>query len=589
MSCKEPCVKYPSEEGLVIYINIDDLRSWDLNTELILHSTKKMPTAISDNIHLFDYGITSFDYGLTDKVYNQYDITPFDDKMKLQPVKFNLSGSGTHYNFSSVTYDYSLSSNTDTIIGKYFELNGGWVSGNFALEGYPFEVAPKRFLKGFAIRTWVKLSTATFSSITSDNDGFIYYMGTRAENKYAWGVTGETEVHTSALDFLATSESLSATTKDAIEGCVFDNILGFRITDDYKIGYVRIDDKGYVQSDYSEKCISFDVIPLISGGSGGWVEIGFNWKPKKNLTIFEKDCPPRLGDLTIYFNGRPLHVFKDFKEIIMKGCDDFKEKQINTPYVIAWGGGSYGLRHHFHFDYDLYDFYTPIDDAYISGNTIYNNTVLQLSSSTETYITTSGETKNIVEGIYLSGLTTINEIEFDFVPNIFALSNRPYEIVTYFRNDNIFMTGSTSTVSLEINNVEYELVEDLPYTFTKNLVNDSENWYRVSKKIKLKNNVLPETFDVSLRLTSDLPLKAFNPFYFTSVSKNAPDKLFHDNRKDDLLVEQMFGGNTIIAIQKLKIYDRSLSPTEWIDDFAIEGKIFGYKKTKGGRIINIYV
>ena len=52
----------------------------------------------------------------------------------------------------------------------------------------------------------------------------------------------------------------------------------------------------------------------------------------------------RLGSLKIYVNGRLFYVINGFEEIIPRGLNTEKEKQLGVPFNISWGGGTQGLR-----------------------------------------------------------------------------------------------------------------------------------------------------------------------------------------------------------------------------------------------------
>jgi len=58
--------------------------------------------------------------------------------------------------------------------------------------------------------------------------------------------------------------------------------------------------------------------------------------------LIEKD--QRLGSLKIYINGRLFYVINGFEEVIPRGLNTEKEKQIGVPFNIGWGGGTQGLR-----------------------------------------------------------------------------------------------------------------------------------------------------------------------------------------------------------------------------------------------------
>jgi hypothetical protein len=52
----------------------------------------------------------------------------------------------------------------------------------------------------------------------------------------------------------------------------------------------------------------------------------------------------RNGRLKIYVNGKLFHTIENFEEIIPRGLDTDKEKQVGVPFNISWGGGTQGLR-----------------------------------------------------------------------------------------------------------------------------------------------------------------------------------------------------------------------------------------------------
>jgi len=58
--------------------------------------------------------------------------------------------------------------------------------------------------------------------------------------------------------------------------------------------------------------------------------------------IVQKDF--RLGSLKIYINGKLFFVINGFEEVIPRGLDTEKEKQLGVPFNISWGGGTQGLR-----------------------------------------------------------------------------------------------------------------------------------------------------------------------------------------------------------------------------------------------------
>ena len=54
--------------------------------------------------------------------------------------------------------------------------------------------------------------------------------------------------------------------------------------------------------------------------------------------------PLREGRLKIYINGKIFHTIENFEEIIPRGLNTDKERQVGVPFNISWGGGTQGLR-----------------------------------------------------------------------------------------------------------------------------------------------------------------------------------------------------------------------------------------------------
>lgn len=52
----------------------------------------------------------------------------------------------------------------------------------------------------------------------------------------------------------------------------------------------------------------------------------------------------RMGRLKFYVNGKLFYTIEDFEEIIPRGLNTRKERQIGVPYNISIGGGTQGLR-----------------------------------------------------------------------------------------------------------------------------------------------------------------------------------------------------------------------------------------------------
>lgn len=85
------------------------------------------------------------------------------------------------------------------------KLNGGFYQGFFKLTEYPYEMLPNRMRKGWTVDMIVKYPNqktgtgTTLNDIFPDNSGFIFYVGTRGEDKYWNGFTTGTPSETSVL------------------------------------------------------------------------------------------------------------------------------------------------------------------------------------------------------------------------------------------------------------------------------------------------------------------------------------------------------------------------------------------------------
>ena len=51
----------------------------------------------------------------------------------------------------------------------------------------------------------------------------------------------------------------------------------------------------------------------------------------------------RVGRLKIYVNGRIFDTIENFEEVVPRGLNTEKEKQVGVPFNISWGGGTQGL------------------------------------------------------------------------------------------------------------------------------------------------------------------------------------------------------------------------------------------------------
>jgi hypothetical protein len=360
------CLNNIITENLSIYININDINSWNLNNDLTLNSTYKWNDAISDDLNLLDFGLTAFDNGRTDDMNNSLLLTQNDNKLALYRIGYNNESGNTYYT------NYNITPMSGSTLGKYFSLNGGYLQGFFKLNEYNYEIFPPRYNNGITIETLIE--------ILSGSSGIFYYMGTRSEDKYNPFFSGETEVLTSRTIYyggeytgntyqftgITTSEGhyLNSYIEESIKPNAFqrpeladtnilnnveqvinieNNIIAFEITSSKKIKYLYINNNGVIIQNESPNEIT----------RSGWTVIDIVFKPYDVIKDYDETyylCyPRRKGDLIFYVNGRSFWKLKNFDEFYFKPINNDKEKQIGVPFNISWGGGSFGLKHSWHF------------------------------------------------------------------------------------------------------------------------------------------------------------------------------------------------------------------------------------------------
>lgn len=373
------CLNTIITDRLAINIDVTKLGSWNLNTGLTINSLTKWNNSISDDLTLVDYGLTAFDNGRASSLNDGIVITQNDNKLSLHRIGFNNNSGGTYYN------GYSITSVTGTSVGKYFSLNGGYLQGFFKLDGYNYELLPPRYNDGITIETLVEL--------LPQSNGIFYYMGVRAEDKYNPFFTGETTYisgttvkyggnqtgFTYQYSGITTSEGnyLISDTKKFVTLSAFsqpeyaetfivdnveqleniaNNLICFEITSNKNLKYSYVDEFGVINVNESPNTID----------RVGWTLISVVFKPYDIISDYNPNrylCyPRRKGDLMFYINGRLFWKIIDFDEFYFNSINNDSEKQIGVPYNISWGGGSFGLKHSWHY-------------SNISGNTITKDPV----------------------------------------------------------------------------------------------------------------------------------------------------------------------------------------------------------------------
>lgn len=130
---------------------------------------------------------------------------------------------------------------------------------------------------------------------------------------------------------------------------IIDNALGFRITDDGKIGYRLLSVTGECQTINNERVYVSGITIEEDYSLSGMVNFNeWNYIVIKFVTDYKDDCdlktaPPRKGKLMFYINGKLKFIVDDFDEFIAKRLNEYKDKQVGVPFNFSLGGGSQGL------------------------------------------------------------------------------------------------------------------------------------------------------------------------------------------------------------------------------------------------------
>ena len=83
------------------------------------------------------------------------------------------------------------------------------------------------------------------------------------------------------------------------------------------------------------------------------------------------DNKNRLGRLKIYVNGKPIYTLENFEEVIPRGLNTDKERQLAVPFNISWGGGTQGLHENLTFSSC-----SGLTDDYIQDPELFPNNIL---------------------------------------------------------------------------------------------------------------------------------------------------------------------------------------------------------------------
>jgi hypothetical protein len=131
---------------------------------------------------------------------------------------------------------------------------------------------------------------------------------------------------------------------------IIDNAIGFRITDDGRIGYRMLTVTGTCYTASTGQRLYTSGVTIQEGYSQSGMVTSDSWSyiAIRYVTDYKNDCDlkitkRRTGKLMFYVNARLKYVVNDFPEFMAKRLDEYKAKQVGVPFNFSLGGGSQGL------------------------------------------------------------------------------------------------------------------------------------------------------------------------------------------------------------------------------------------------------
>lgn len=614
------CLNDTITNNLAIYIDLTNLKSWDLNTGFTSISLTKWSGAVSDNINLIDFGLTGFDNGRTNVMWSGVTISPNDLLFSMHRIGYNEIENPTSGETSGITVStlfdlYPMSATSETGGStNYFDLLGGYLQGFFKLEGYNFELFPARYNEGITIETILYLYP--------DSHGIFYMMGARAEDKYnphfsgetitrITNITGVTTSFDNYLDAILEKETLKSgfgvfeermeikrSEPNPIDN-IKNNAIAFELTEDKRLAYKYINNDGLIVTNTSPTIIN----------NTGFTLIAITFTP--NDIIEDPDllicAEQRKGKLVFYVNGRSVWSIKEFPEFFFKSFNNDKEKQIGVPYSISWGGGSFGLKHSWHYDFQTYGLYTGEDTTYINsaffveanpiptkcytpptGDTYLSG--LTLSADSTTFTITDECDPNVEHPVTVMRIectgNTATTYFIKFNQPVSVLSNRDYTINMSIFDDGFFNRNFTNKASILTysDTVDINIVDSVEYTTGST----AGAWKPLKCVFRTPDNSGQHFVNIGILLETSNSFNFDTPLYINDFTYTAADILVQDERKDGLTIEQNFNSGFIGGIQKLRIYDRGFTSSEILHNAFWEAKNhpeLNIVVSKGGRII----
>jgi len=382
-----------------------------------------------------------------------------------------------------------------------------------------------------------------------------------------------------------------------------NNVIAFELTEDKYLTYKYIDDNGIIIEDKSINTIN----------NTGFTLIAISFTPNEKIINSDiLECAGRrTGKLTFYINGRSVWVIKEFPEFYFRSLINDKEKQIGVPYSISWGGGSFGLKHSWHYDYQKYIIYSGENTTYIENNLFVQNNPLPTECD-------SNPSENYLGGLSLSGNSSVfnlydicNDIDIPitvldikytgqtetstgntffikFNHPISVLSNRNYNVELSLFDNDFFKINAINKASILIysDETDINIIDDNEYSYPYS--GNSNIWNILKSEFRISDNIGKKNVYVGLLLETNKNFNSNNSLFIKDFTYTGADILAQDSRKDNLTIEQNFNSGFIGGIQKLRIYNNALTSQEILHNAIIEANNnlnLNIEVNRGGRLI----
>ena len=289
----------------------------------------------------------------------------------------------------------------------------------------------------------------------------------------------------------------------------------------YKGGLGVISKESYVDSLSNDTVLLIEP-PITSGEKVAEkveiVNLNEQWLIEKNH---------RLGSLKLYVNGQIFYVINGFEEIIPRGLDTEKEKQLGVPFNISWGGGTQGLRENLTFS-------GIGSTTYIQDPELFPNSTL--SGSSLSALTTNILLENNFGGSFDGGITQFRmysePLNYPEIIHNFEILKNKFNLFDYRCPDcgDDLVNDITSSVS-DIGIISFSSNTFSALTYTLYFIPEDE-----INRITVSDETVTPTFPTSYDITNS-PIHPFLGagdyyFYFNSFDQtlkvNNPTNYFGD-------------------------------------------------------------